>query len=328
MAPQYDAVLVVSFGGPEGPDDVVPFLQNVTRGRNIPPERLAVVGRHYERFGGVSPINAENRALIAALERELAARGPQLPVYWGNRNWHPLLGDTMATMAADGVQRALAFVTSGFGGYSSCRQYLEDIERARQSVGDGAPVVDKIRLFFNHPGFIGPVTERVAAAMADHPGARLVFTAHSVPLAVASVAPYVAQLRDAAGLVARDLPGTPEWDLAFQSRSGPPTQPWLEPDIVDHLASVAAGGADTVVVCPLGFVSDHLEVVYDLDVQAAEAAARLGLRFVRVPAPGTALAPMVRDLIAERVEGWSERPVLGGLGPWPDVCPPGHCIPA
>ena len=274
----YDAILVVSFGGPEGPDDVVPFLENVTRGRGIPRERLVEVGRHYELFGGVSPINAQNRALVTALEADLAAHDLPLPVYWGNRNWHPLLTDTLREMRDDGVRRALAFVTSAYSSYSTCRQYLDDIERARAEVGDGAPVVDKIRQYYDHPGFIEPMIRNVLAARDALPAAvrddaRLVFTAHSVPVAMATTSGYVPQLLEASRLVADGA--TPEGrdpldiDLVWQSRSGPPQASWLEPDISDHLAALAARDVPAVIIVPIGFVSDHMEVVYDLDTVAA-----------------------------------------------------------
>src|SRR5436190_1723688 len=253
----YDGLLVVSLGGPEGPDDVLPFLENVTRGRSVPPERLQAVARNYERYGGVSPLNAESRLLVDAVERELAGR---LPVYWGNRNWHPLLADTVRQMRADGVTRALAFVTSAFGSYSSCRQYIEDIERARLDVGDGAPVVDKLRLFYNHPMFIEAVADRASSALSSVPDARLLFTAHSIPSSMAAVAPYESQLLEAAALVAARLPGSPSWELVYQSRSGPPSQPWLGPDIVARIGELQAEGVQAVVVSPLGFVSDHMEV--------------------------------------------------------------------
>jgi ferrochelatase len=316
----YDGLVVVSFGGPEGPDDVVPFLQNVTRGRDVPPERLQVVARTYERFGGVSPINAQTRALVEAVRAQVS-----LPVYWGNRNWHPFLTDALTQMARDGVRRALAFVTSACGSYSSCRQYIEDIERARDAVGPAAPAVDKIRLFYNHPMFIEAVAARTATALSSLPDALVQFTAHSIPLSMAAVAPYESQVREAAALVAAELPGSPPWEVVFQSRSGPPSQPWLGPDINERLGALAADGVDAVVVSPLGFVSDHMEVVYDLDVVAAETAAGLGMRFARASTPGVALAPMVADLVSERVDGRRDRAALGD--PWPDACPPGHCLP-
>jgi ferrochelatase len=272
MAFAYDAVLIVSFGGPERADDVLPFLENVTRGRNVPRARLLKVAQHYYRLGGASPINAQNCALASALEGELDSQGFRLPVYLGNRNWHPLLADVVGKMAADGVRRAVAFVTSAFGSYSSCRQYLDDIERARSEVGLDAPRIDKLRLFYNHPGFIEPMIERTEAALAELPqasrsAARLVFTAHSIPLAMAAGGPYEAQLREAARLIS-DGVRRGEWILAYQSRSGPPDQPWLETDIADLLARLHREGVREVVVVPLGFLSDHMDVLYYLDVEA------------------------------------------------------------
>ena len=272
--------MVLSFGGPEGPHDVMPFLRNVVRGRNVPDERLAEVAEQYHRFGGRSPINDHCRALVAAIETELASHGHDLPVYWGNRNWLPYVTDTVARMGQDGVRRALVFTTSTFGSYSGCRQYREDLARARETVGPTAPELRKLRLFYNHPGFIEPMAERLRAARPDADGAahRFVFTAHSIPTAMAASCSYEAQLREAAQLV-MDEAGWPDrpFDLAYQSRSGPPHIPWLEPDINDHLEALAAPGAgvDSVTVVPIGFVSDHMEVMFDLDTQAAETAARL-----------------------------------------------------
>jgi protoporphyrin/coproporphyrin ferrochelatase len=303
----YDAVLVVSFGGPEGPDDVLPFLENVTRGRNVPPARLVEVAKQYHLFGGVSPINGQNRALTAALAEELARRGPDIPVYWGNRNWHPLLADTLRTMAGDGIRRAAAFVTSAYSSYSSCRQYLEDVERARKEVGERAPIVDKVRAFFNHPGFIDPQAARLGEALAGLPGAtratcRLLFTAHSIPVAMAETSDYVRQLAETSRLVVERVPDAPPWELVFQSRSGPPTQPWLGPDMQERLPALAADGVTDVVVVPIGFVSDHMEVVYDLDTQAKSVASAAGLGWTRVPTVGTdpAFVAMIRDLVVER----------------------------
>jgi len=307
MPDRYDALVLVSFGGPEGPDDVIPFLQNVTRGRDVPPERLAVVARQYERFGGVSPINGQNRALLAAIERELAAHGPALRLYWGNRNWTPYLADAVAAMRDDGVERALAFVTSAYSSYSSCRQYLEDIERARQAVGPGAPVVEKLRAYFDHPGFVEAHAANLAAAMAKAPAGyrtEVVCTAHSLPVSMAGASNYVAQLQETARLVVeRGAPGVP-YHLAYQSRSGPPGRPWLEPDVNDVLAERRGAGVETVVVSPIGFVSDHIEVVYDLDVLARDRAADLGLTFVRAATPGTAapFVAMVGELVRERTD--------------------------
>jgi protoporphyrin/coproporphyrin ferrochelatase len=329
----YDALVVVSFGGPEGRDDVMPFLENVTRGRAVPRERLLEVAEHYFRFGGVSPINAQNRALLDALRAELGARGPALPIYWGNRNWHPFLAETLRRMAADGVRRALAFVTSAFASYSSCRQYLEDIARARAEVGAETPVVDKLRLFWNHPGFIEPMVERVEAALdtlpaASRAGAHLAFTAHSIPLAMAETSAYQAQLEAACALVAERLATPRPWRLVYQSRSGPPTVPWLGPDIGEHLAALRAESATDVVVAPIGFVSDHLEVRWDLDREAAARARDLGLGFVRAETVGLhpRFVAMIRELVLERTVG-APRRALGAHGPAPDNCP-AECCPA
>jgi protoporphyrin/coproporphyrin ferrochelatase len=310
----YDAFLLVSFGGPEGPDDVMPFLRNVTRGRGVPDERLATVAEHYRHFGGVSPINGQNRALLAAVAPRL-----DLPVYWGNRNWHPLLTDTVRRMRDDGVRRAVAFVTSPYGSYSSCRQYREDIARARAEVGEAAPEIVKIRHYHDHPGFVAPFADAVRAAYT--PGARVVFTAHSIPSTMdASSGPdgfrYSTQLRETARLVA-DAAGAPDWDLVWQSRSGPPSVPWLAPDVNDHLEALAKQGVEAVVAAPIGFVSDHIEVIWDLDHEAAATAARLGLRWARAATPGTdpRFVTMVTDLVEEYVSG-----------ALPDVeCPVGCC---
>ncbi len=331
----YDAFLLVSFGGPEGPDDVMPFLRNVTRGRGIPPERLAAVAEHYHHFGGVSPINGQCRELMEAIGKEFAASGIELPVYWGNRNWDPLLADTIASMRDAGVSRALAFVTSPYGSYSSCRQYLDDIERARSSV-PGAPVIDKIRHYHDHPGHIGPHAEAVQAALAQLPAGdnRIAFTAHSIPVSMAvSSGPgggtdrYRAQLNEVAHLVAASAAPGVSWDLVWQSRSGPPGMPWLEPDINDHLRALKADGAGGVVVSPIGFTSDHLEVVWDLDTEARQTAAELGIGFVRAATPGThqAFVSMIRELTTERLSG-APRRSLGSVPTW-DFCP-ADCCPA
>jgi protoporphyrin/coproporphyrin ferrochelatase len=331
----YDAVLLVSFGGPEGPDDVLPFLRNVVRGRGVPDERLAEVAEHYRHFGGVSPINEHCRELLAALRPELDRAGLDLPLYWGNRNWHPFLTDTLAEMRDAGTTRALAFVTSPFGSYSSCRQYLEDLDRAVAETGPGAPTVDKIRHYHDHPGYVGPHADAVRAAHAEIKDAepvRLIFTAHSVPVSMdATSGPdggrYTAQLRETASLVADATGLGLPWDLVWQSRSGPPHVPWLEPDINDHLEALAADGVRGVVVSPIGFISDHLEVAWDLDTEAAETAARLGLEFARAATPGAdpRFVAMVRDLILERVNS-APRARLGQLPVW-DACPPGCCQP-
>ncbi len=306
MTTPYDALLVVSFGGPERPEDVVPFLENVLRGRNVPRERMLEVAEHYYAFGGKSPINQQTRELTAALEAELHARGPKLPVYWGNRNWHPMLADTLRRMRADGVRRALAFATSAFGSYSGCRQYSEDIDRARSEAGDGAPEVEKLPPFYREPLFLEAVTDRVRAALASASAASLVFTAHSIPLSMAQTSPYVPQLEWACGQVAAAL-GRP-WKLVYQSRSGPPSQPWLEPDIRDAIREMHAEGVRDIVVAPVGFVSDHLEVLFDLDTQAAELCRELGIGFHRAATVGThpAFVSMIRELVAARIEGCFE----------------------
>lgn len=333
-----DAVLVLSFGGPEGPDDVMPFLRNVTRGRNVPDERLAVVAEQYARFGGRSPINDQNRALVEALEVELATHGPDLPVYWGNRNWAPYLSDTVARMADDGVERAIVFVTSAFGSYSGCRQYREDLARAAEQVGPRAPQLDKLRLYYNHPGFLEPVAERTADALRVHDRAdeagrhRLLFTAHSIPDSMAASCDYEAQLAEAAEIVVGLLPDTDGdelegWEVVYQSRSGPPQVPWLEPDVGDRIEALAAEGIEAVTLVPLGFISDHMEVLYDLDTLAVERAEHAGVRLSRAATVGTdeRFVTMIRQLITERVDGAT--PVaLGPSGPWPDICPEGHCL--
>jgi ferrochelatase len=329
----HDALLLLSFGGPEKPDDVLPFLENVTRGRNVPRERLEVVAQQYMRFGGRSPINDECRKLLAALRRELEVRGPQLPVYWGNRNWHPMLADTVAQMARDGVQRAVAVATSAFSSYSGCRQYLEDIERARNAVGPSAPVIEKLPPYWNTPGFLETMTEhtRDAVRVALSRGAaaeemRLVFTAHSLPVAMASKCDYVDQLREASSFVATGAAPGMEWDLVFQSRSGPPQVPWLEPDVGDHLLALAERDVHAVVLVPIGFVADHMEVLFDLDTQAREIAESLGIEMVRARTVGSAprFVAGLRDLVADRVEGRTPRTIgTRGAQPWP--CAPGCC---
>jgi ferrochelatase len=328
-----DAVLVVSFGGPEGPDDVMPFLDNVLRGRPVPPERKREVAEVYHLFGGRSPLNDQCRALVRDLESELRAHGPALPVYWGNRNWHPFLADTLRRMADDGVRRALAFVTSAFSSYSGCRQYRENIAAARAEVGDRAPAVEKLRVFYDHPGFIEPMAANVAAALHAIPEGRrdraaLAFTAHSLPTAMAATSDYEAQLREASRLVA-ERSGRAAWALVFQSRSGPPSQPRLGPDVVEHLESLRGGGAEDVVVAPIGFVSDHMEVVYDLDTKAAARAREIGLNMVRAATAGAspAFVAMIRELVLERLEPGRPRRALGRLGVRPDACAE-DCCPA
>jgi ferrochelatase len=314
---KYDAILIVSFGGPEKPEDVLPFLENVLRGKNVPRERMLAVAEHYYHFGGKSPINDQNRALIAALENLLASEGPHLPVYWGNRNWHPMLPDTLRRMGADGVKRAIAFFTSAFSSYSGCRQYRENIMEAQAEIGEGAPEIDKIRVFYNHPGFIGPVVENVRKALGQIPAERrasahIAFTAHSIPSEMAGSSRYVPQLTEACKLVACEL-GIPDFKLVYQSRSGPPTQPWLEPDICDHLRDLKALGKSDVVICPIGFISDHLEVIYDLDTEAAALGRELSMNVVRAATVGTHpdFIRMIRDLVLERIDDGTPRLAMG-----------------
>ena len=296
----YDALLLVSFGGPEGMDDVIPFLENVLRGRNVPRERMLQVAHHYELFDGVSPINQQNRNLIAALEKELERNGPRLPIYWGNRNWHPLLSDTVERMAADGVENALAFVTSAYSSYSSCRQYLQNISDAQAKVGPRAPRIEKLRVFYNHPLFIEANVDHVRAMWKDP--AHLVFTAHSIPESMAANCDYAAQLAETGSLIARAL-NIENWQLVYQSRSGSPSQPWLGPDVSDHLRALADKGVKDVVVAPIGFVSDHMEVVYDLDYEAQKVARELGMNMVRARTAGThpVFVKMIRELMLERI---------------------------
>jgi ferrochelatase len=322
----FDAVVVLSFGGPEGPDDVMPFLENVTRGRGVPRERLLEVAHHYELFGGISPINEQNRALIAALEPELRAHGIDLPIYFGNRNWQPFITDVMAQMRDDGVRNALAFLTSAYSSYSGCRQYRENLFDAQQAVGPDAPAVARLRMLYNHPGFVAANADHVREALAQVPaGSHIAFTAHSIPAAMARSCAYEAQLRETGRLVAQEV-GVEHWQVVYQSRSGPPQVPWLEPDVCDHLEQLDAPG---VVVSPIGFVSDHLEVRYDLDVEAREAADRIGLPFARAASAGThpAFVAAIREAIAERLAPGSPKRALGRFGPSWDTCAPDCCRP-
>lgn len=349
----YDALLLLSFGGPEGPDDVVPFLENVTRGRSIPRERLKEVGRHYFLFGGVSPINAQNRELLDVLRKDFAEHGLDLPVYWGNRNWAPYLTDTLREISDAGHRRVLVLATSAYASYSGCRQYRENLAAALAVLGEegrAAPRVDKLRHYFNHPGFVGPMVDSTLAALAALPpevrdGARLAFCTHSIPTAAADTSgpvaghgaggAYVAQHLDTARVVAeavRAADGVERpWKLVYQSRSGAPSIPWLEPDICDHLEQQAADGAPAVVMVPIGFVSDHMEVKYDLDTEAAAKAAELGLPVARAATVGAdpRFAAAVRELVLERAateQGRAPaRRALGALGPSHDVCPAGCC---
>jgi ferrochelatase len=335
----YDAFLLLSFGGPQGPEEVLPFLRNVTAGRGVPDDRLAEVAEHYLHFGGVSPITAQNEALLAALAAEFDRRGITLPLYCGNRNWHPLLADTTARMVADGRRHALVLTTSATGSYSGCRQYREDLQRALDELDSPSLRFTKLRHYFDQPGFIAANANAVRAALASLPErfraeARLVFTAHSVPVSMNRTAGpsgglYLAQHRATAGLVAAAVRGPgAEFDLVWQSRSGPPQVPWLEPDINDHLRALAAAGTRAVLVAPTGFVSDHLEVQWDLDVEARATAAELGLAFVRAATAGTdpAFVSGLVDLVEEQLTG---RPAqtLSELGICGWQCP-ADCCPA
>ncbi|MET9885927.1 ferrochelatase [Streptomyces sp. NPDC006430] len=353
----YDALLLLSFGGPEGPDDVVPFLENVTRGRGIPRERLKEVGQHYFGFGGVSPINAQNRALLDALRKDFAEHGLDLPVYWGNRNWAPYLTDVMREMAADGRRRIAVLATSAYASYSGCRQYRENLADALATLAEEGiaelPRVDKLRHYFNHPGFVQPMIDGVLAALESLPqevraGAHLAFTTHSIPLASADTSgpveehteggaggAYVKQHLDVARVIAdavRAETGTElPWELVYQSRSGAPHVPWLEPDICDHLEALHGAGAPAVVMVPIGFVSDHMEVMYDLDTEAKAKAAELALPVARSATVGAdpRFAAAVRELVLERAAAERGEPVercaLGSLGPSHDLCAVGCC---
>jgi ferrochelatase len=339
----YDAILVVSFGGPESREDVIPFLETVLRGKNVPRERLLTVAEHYYHFGGKSPINQQTRELIAALEQELARHdlkqhdpkqhGPKLPVYWGNRNWHPMLAETLQQMKQDGIRRALAFVTSAYSSYSGCRQYRENIIAAQNQVGPGAPEIDKLRAFFNHPGFVDAIEERLRDAMAQVPeharkNVQIVYTAHSIPQSMANTSDYVRQLEEVRKLVSARL-GVTNDALVYQSRSGAPGQPWLEPDILDHLRQVKARDlASAVVLAPISFISDHMEVLYDLDIEAQQLCDSLGLPMVRAKTVGVhpKFVAMIRELILERTMG-VERRAVGSLGARQDMCAE-DCCPA
>lgn len=326
----YDAILIVSFGGPEGPDDVMPFLDNVLRGLPIKPESKQAIAKRYYDYGGVSPINAQVRSFIAALEAELEANGPRLPVYWGNRNWHPMLSDTLRQMRDDGVGNAIAFVTSLFGSYSGCRKYREDLFAAVDGL-QNAPRIDKLRLGFNHPRFIEAAIDCAGNALRSvgaHKQPGVLFTAHSLPEPMAAACSYQAQLHSACSLVAEALSIT-DWRLVYQSNNATYGGPaWLEPDISDALRAAQASGMQDVVVVPIGFVCDHMEVIVDLDVEAAAVAKEIGIAMVRAATPGThpAYVRMVRELIAERMSAAPQRPALGTLGPSHDFCPADCCL--
>jgi len=331
MPPPIDALLLVSFGGPESPNEVLPFLENVTRGRGIPRERLLEVAKHYDQFDGISPLNGQNRQLIAALHALLKREGPELPIYWGNRNWHPLLTDTVAQMARDGIRRSAAFVTSAFSSYSGCRQYLEDIERAREQTGPDAPEIEKLRVFYNHPGFIEAMTERTRAAIATIPSQRrdsiqLLFTAHSIPLAMADNCDYVLQLQESCRLICEQLK-IRQWQLVYQSRSGPPQVPWLEPDVCDVIGRFSGSAVADVVLVPLGFLSDHMEVVFDLDYEARAVCQQLDINMARAQTVGThpRYVAMIRELLFEKMDPTLDRPAIGSFSASHNACPAGCC---
>jgi ferrochelatase len=328
-AREYDALLVLSFGGPEGMDEVMPFLEKVAEGRNIPRERLEEVAEHYYDFGGISPINGQNRDLIAALEAYMETHSPRLPIYFGNRNSEPFVTDTVRQMREDGVKRALVFVTSAFSSYSGCRQYREDVIRALETI-EGAPEFDKIRVFYNHPGFINPMIEKTRAALAEFPAdidVHLIFTAHSVPLGMARNSDYEVQLAEACRLVAEGA-GTGNYRLVYQSRSGPPQVPWLEPDICDYLEEIHGQGVQDAIIVPIGFISDHMEVLFDLDSEAQQLAQELGMNLVRAGTVGTHpdFVAMIHELIVERMTANPERHCLGIRGANHDICPVGCCL--
>jgi ferrochelatase len=326
----YDAILIVGFGGPEGREDVLPFLENVLRGRPVPRERMLEVAEHYYHFDGVSPINNQVRDLIAALEPDLKAHGVDLPVYWGNRNWTPMMPDTMQRMADDGVKHALGVVLAGYSSYSSCRQYREDIQKAREVVGPGAPEVDKVRVFYNHPDFVAVNAEKVREALERFPDdrrdfVRVAFTAHSIPDSMAANCRYAEQLTETCRLVAEAVGiGPGRWSLVYQSRSGRPTDPWLGPDILEHLDDLKTQGAIDVIVQPAGFLSDHMEVMYDLDEEAQHKSKELGLTMVRA---GTFVG-MLRELIQERIGRTAGRQAIGQYPASHDVCPVNCCLPS
>lgn len=329
---KYDAILIVSFGGPEKREDVIPFLENVLRGKPVPRERMLEVAEHYYHFGGVSPINAQVRELLQALRQELDQSGIPLPIYWGNRNWHPLLPDTIREMREAGHRRVLAWFTSAYSSYSGCRQYRENLEHALTEVGETGLAIDKVRVFYNHPLFVATNVERVRTALEQLPeplraGAQLVFTAHSIPYAMADHCDYVQQLEETCRLVAEEL-GWPaeQWRLTYQSRSGRPQDPWLEPDVVDYLKTLPERGVKSVVISPIGFVSDHMEVLFDLDEEAQQAADQLGIAMVRASTVGShpQFIAMIRELIEERLGRASPR-AIGKYGPNHDVCPIDCC---
>lgn len=327
----YDALFFVSFGGPEAQDEVMPFLENVLRGKNVPHERMLEVAEHYRHFGGVSPINQQNRDLIAALKKELADHDIDLPIYWGNRNWHPMIPDTLQQMKDDGIKCALAFFTSIYSCYSGCRQYRENIMEAQAAIGPDAPEVHKLRMSFNHPLYIAASVDRVRDAFATvaeerKADTRFIFTAHSIPLSMAEGCKYSTQLKEACRLIMETIGDYP-WELVYQSRSGPPQQPWLEPDVLDYIAKLKQEtDVQDIVLMPVGFVSDHMEVLFDLDTEAQELCDELGIHFARAKSVGVhpAFVSMIRELILERTSG-AEKRAVGNMPPNWDVCPQDCC---
>ncbi len=332
-ATAYDSILLVSFGGPEGPEDVMPFLENVLRGKNVPRERMLEVAEHYQHFNGVSPINEQCRKLIDALRQELNDHQIDLPIYWGNRNWTPMLEDTLRQMVADGRKRVLAFFTSMFSCYSGCRQYRENIAVALEKIGPEAPTVDKLRMAYNHPGFIAAQAELLRNTLLrvpydQHANTPVLFCAHSIPMSMADNSRYKSQLEEACRLVAEQVQHS-RWELVFQSRSGPPHQPWLEPDVGDRIEQLVEQEKLTGVIAqPIGFVSDHMEVLYDLDDEVAHLCKEKQIDFYRVPSVGVhpRFVSMIRELIVERMTPGSERPALGSFGPNYDICPENCCL--
>ncbi len=333
-ASQYDAILIVSFGGPEKREDVIPFLENVLRGKPVPRERMLEVAEHYYHFDGVSPINAQVRDFMEALRTELANAKIHLPIYWGNRNWHPMLNETLLQMERDGIRKALAFMTSAYSSYSGCRQYRENILQACSEIGSGAPQVDKIRVFYNHPGFVSANVDRILAAFDQLPlearqTAHVAFTAHSIPLTMSNNCNYVRQLEECCRLIAESIHVPAErWKLVYQSRSGRPGDPWLEPDIGDHLREIHTNGVNSVVIAPIGFVSDHMEVLFDLDEEAKQICDELGMTMARAQTVGShpLFVACIRELIEERLGLRSERRAIGQYGPNHDVCPVDCCL--
>lgn len=335
VATDYDAILIVGFGGPECRDDVLPFLENVLRGRNVPRERMLEVAEHYYHFDGVSPINGQVRDLIAVLRPELQRQGVSLPVYWGNRNWQPMLPDAMRELVDSGARKVLAVVLAAYSSYSSCRQYREDVAQAREAAGEAAPSVDKMRVWYNHPDFIAANVDRIRDALGTFDAEQLArvhlaFTAHSIPSSMAATCDYERQLTETCRLIAEALDVDSErWRLVYQSRSGRPQDPWLEPDIVDHLKALHQRGVGQVIVHPVGFLSDHMEVLYDLDEEAKHACDAMGLDMVRSASVGThpRFVAMLAELIRERITGATERRAIGRYGPNHDVCPVDCCLP-